>query len=193
MHIAIMHLHDIERVDAAPVCHTSNTSGHEFGKRTLLLHIRQRLRINTSARSYLILLQEGAAVDFIEAKVKRHANSITNQCRAETLPAAEDTVGLDDLLDRSAHAGELRLVLWVVLRADDLDLQLGLEQIHGGLDERHRNTSDGTSQEGVRETQNLSVTNGLLRLSVHNELDGVEDHVAYILPLRNDPYPTEET
>lgn len=172
------HLHDIERVDAAPVRHTGDTSGHELGKSALLLHVRQRLRVNAPARSHLVLLQESTTVDLVEAEVKRHADGITDQRRAEALPAAENAVGLDDLLDGSAHAGELRLVLRIVLRADDLDLQLRLEQIHRGFDERHGNTSDGTRQEGVRETQNLAVTNGLLRLSVHDKLDGVEDHVA---------------
>ena len=95
-HRLLAHLHDIERVDAAPVRHTGDTSGHELGKSTLLLHVRQRLRVNAPARAHLVLLQESTTVDLVEAEVKRHADGITDQRRAEALPAAENAVGLDE-------------------------------------------------------------------------------------------------
>ena len=166
-------LDDVERVDASPVGDSSHTSSHELGEGSLVLHVGQRL----------VLLQEGATVQLVETEVQRHSNRITNQSGAETLVAAQNAVGLDDLLDGSRHSRELSLVLRIVLRTDDLDLQLRLEQIHRRLHKRHRHTGNGSGNEGVADGQNLSMTDGLLHLTVHDELDGVEEHVTYAMTL----------
>ena len=166
-------LDDIQRVDASPVGDSSHTSSHELREGSLVLHVGQRL----------VLLQKSATVQLVETEVQRHSNRITDQSGAETLIAAQNAVGLDDLLDSSRHSRELSLVLRIVLSTDDLDLELGLEQIHGGLNERHGHTSNGSGNEGVTDRQNLSMTNSLLHLTVHNELDGVEEHVTYAMTL----------
>ena len=189
--ILLCHLHDIDGIDTRPVGQTAHASRHELGEHSLILHVAKGLQIITTANTYLSVLQAHATIPLINTEVEGNSDDITKESRAESLVAAENAVRLDDLLDRAAHSGELRLVLRIVLGADDLNLKLGLEQIHRRFNESHGNTSDGTSQEGVRETQNLSVTNSLLHLPVHDELNGVEEHVTYASPPRNTPHPTK--
>ena len=178
----ITHLNDIQRIDAAPIRNSSHTSSHELSERALVLHITQRLS----------LLEQGSTIDLIESEVKRHTDGITNQSSAEALVAAEKSVRLDDLLDRSRHSGELSLVLRIVLRTDNLHLELRLEQIHGCLHESYRNTSDCTRQKGLRESENLTMTNSLFHLSIDDELDSVEEHVSYELLESVTTHPKEE-
>ena len=172
-------LHDIQRIDHTPVGNSSNTSSHKAGERALVLHVGQRL----------VLLQESATVQLVESEVKGHTNHITDQSHAETLPASKNTVHADNLLDSSTDSSELGLVLRVILSTDDLDLKLGLEQIHRSLHKSHGSSGNSSSDESIADGQNLSVTDGLLHLTVYDELDGVVQHISYPSPSPQTTYP----
>lgn len=189
--ILLCHLHDIDGIDTRPVGQTAHASCHELGEHSLILHVAEGLQITTTASAHLSVLQAHATIPLIDTEVEGNGDDITKESRAESLVAAENAVRLDDLLDRAAHSGELRLVLRIVLRANNLDLQLRLEEIHRRLDKRDGNTGAGASQEGVRKRQDLSMANDLLHLTVGKELDGVEDHVAYVSLGAATQYPTE--
>lgn len=162
-------LDDIERVDAGPVGDASHASSHELREHALILHVAERL----------VLLEQRATVPLVDAEIERDSDSVTQKGRAETLVATEDTVHLDDFLNGAADGVELRLVLRIVFRANDLDLELRLEQIHRGFHEGDRDACEGSSQKGLRKSQDLTMTNDLLHLTVREELNGVKDHVSY--------------
>ena len=162
-------LHDIDGIDSSPVRDASDASSHELREHALVLHVAQRLS----------LLEQSAAIPLVHAEIQRDGDRVTQERRAEALVAAEDPVHLDDLLDGAAHRGELRLVLRVVFRANDLHLQLRFEQIHRGFHEGDRHAGEGSGQKGLRKSKDLAMADDLLHLTVREELHGVEDHVSY--------------
>ena len=173
------HLHNIDGVNASPVRHSANTSSHELREHALILHVGERLSFICAIYRYLTLLQHHATVPLINTKVEGDGDHVTKKSGAETLVAAKNAVHVDDLLDAARHRRELRLVLRIRLRTNNLDLDLGLEQVHGGFHEGDRHTSASSGNKGLGEGKDRSVANNLLHLSVRQELHSVEDHVAY--------------
>lgn len=174
----LRHLHNIDGIDASPVGETAHASSHELSEHALILHIAERLQMRRRAIGHLSVLQHHAAIPLVHSEVQGNGNHITEKRGAEALIAAEDTVDTDDLLDGSADSRELRLVFGITLRANDLHLQLGLEQIHGSLDKSDGHTGESAGGERLGKGEDLSVADDLLHLAVGQELDSIENHVA---------------